>query len=56
MYDKLLNYFMGCRLNMWRMRASIPLPDECKSSALPFELIPLFHIIFMVQCIPTSLT
>ena len=24
----------------WRMRASIPLPLECKSSALPFELIP----------------
>ena len=25
----------------WRIRVSIPVPLECKSSALPLELIPL---------------
>ena len=27
---------------LWRMGASIPLPGECESPALPFELIPLW--------------
>ena len=27
----------------WRTRVSIPVPLECKSSALPFELVPLHN-------------
>ena len=29
----------------WRIRVSIPVPLECKSSALPLELIPLVRIV-----------
>ena len=34
----------------WRIRVSIPVPLECKSSALPLELIPLASRVFREPC------
>ena len=31
----------GWTTQVWRTRASIPVPLACKASALPFELVPL---------------
>jgi hypothetical protein len=31
-------------MKKWRIRVSIPVPLECKSSALPSELIPLENV------------
>ena len=35
-----ITHFAPKNKRVWRMRASIPLPLTCKTSALPFELIP----------------
>ena len=37
----LLNLSVSAIAEKWRIRVSIPVPLECKSSALPLELIPL---------------
>ena len=37
-------------LQNWRIRVSIPVPLECKSSALPLELIPRTKIVFREPC------
>ena len=34
----------------WRIRVSIPVPLECKSSALPLELIPRKKFVFRKRC------
>ena len=38
--ESLLESYFKEKMN-WRIRVSIPVPLECKSSALPLELIPL---------------
>ena len=37
-------------LQKWRIRVSIPVPLECKSSALPLELIPRAKLVFRKPC------
>ena len=40
----MLTKIIFAKIFEWRIRVSIPVPLECKSSALPSELIPLENV------------